>query len=89
MTIKVNIVNRRYINISQMIGRVVRILSLTTPSDIEEFQINIIDFKSNLFLSEIVVKRQNFEQIIQKASRIGLQQEEWQPGWSEVGISSC
>ena len=45
-----------------MIGRVVRILSLTTPSDIEEFQINIIDFKSNLFLSEIVVKRENFEQ---------------------------
>ena len=39
-----------------------RILSLTTPSDIEEFQINIIDFKSNLFLSEIVVKRENFEQ---------------------------
>ena len=61
-TAKVGIINRKYLNISQMIGRVVRILSLTTPSDIEEFQINIIDFKSNLFLSEIVVKREIFEQ---------------------------
>jgi len=61
-TAKVGIINRKYFNISQMIGRVVRILSLTTPSEIEEFQINIIDFKSNLFLSEIVVKRENFEQ---------------------------
>ena len=61
-TAKVGIINRKYLNISQMIGRVVRILSLTTPSDIKEFQINIIDFKSNLFLSEIVVKREIFEQ---------------------------
>ena len=43
-----------------MVGRVVRILSLATPPDIEEFKINIIDFDSNLFVSEIVIKRENF-----------------------------
>ena len=55
-TAEVAIINREYFNVSQMIGRVVRILSLTTPPDIEEFKINIIDFKSNLFVSEIVIK---------------------------------
>ncbi len=57
---EVGIVNRTYLNVSQMIGRVVRILSLTTPPDVKEFKINIIDFKSNLFLSKIVIKRENF-----------------------------
>ena len=57
---KVSIINRKYFNVSQMIGRVVRILSLTTPADIQEFKINIIDFRSNLFVSEIVIKREDF-----------------------------
>ena len=60
--LEVEIVNRRYINISQMIGRVARILSLTTPSIAEEFQINIIDFKSNLVISEITINRESFEE---------------------------
>ncbi len=57
---EVSIINRKYMNVSQMVGRVVRILSLTTPPDIEEFKINIIDFESNLFVSKIVIKRKNF-----------------------------
>ena len=55
--VEVGIVNRRYLNVSQMIGRVARILSLTTPSIAKEFQINIIDFKSNLVVSEITINR--------------------------------
>ena len=58
--VEANIINRKYFNVSQMIGRAVRILSLTTPPNIKEFKINIIDFKSNLFVSEIVVKRDDF-----------------------------
>ncbi len=57
---EVSVINRKYLNVSQMIGRVVRILSLTTPSNIEEFKINIIDFKSNLFVSEIIINREDF-----------------------------
>ena len=60
--VEVGIVNRRYINVSQMIGRVTRILSLTTPSITKEFQINIVDFKSNLVVSEITINREAFEQ---------------------------
>ncbi len=55
-----SVINRKYLNVSQMIGRVVRILSQTTPSDIEEFKINIIESGSNLFVSEIFIKRENF-----------------------------
>ena len=59
-TAEVSVINRKNMNLSQMVGRVVRILSLTTPPDIEEFKITIIDFDSNLFVSEIVIKRENF-----------------------------
>ena len=59
--VEVGIINRRYINVSQMIGRVARILSLTTPSVTKEFQINIIDFKSNLVVSEITINKKAFE----------------------------
>ena len=59
--IEVGIVNRRYINISQMIGRVARILSLTSPPKARKFKINIIDFKTNLFVSEVIIDREIFE----------------------------
>ena len=46
-----------------MIGRVVLdILLQHRQINVRVFQINIIDFKSNLFLSEIVVKREIFEE---------------------------
>ena len=57
---EVGIINRKYLNVSQMIGRVVRILSLTTPPDINDFKINIIDFRSKLFVSEIIINREKF-----------------------------
>ena len=58
--INVNVVNRRYLNQSQMIGRVVRILSLTSPSGIKSFRINLFDHNSSFFTSEIVVERKIF-----------------------------
>ena len=48
------------INQSQMIGRVVRILSLTSPSSIKRFKINLFDHNSSFFISEIVVERKSF-----------------------------
>ena len=59
--IEVSIVNRSYVNISQMIGRVARILSLTSPPNVRDFKISVIDYNSSLFVSEITIKRQNFE----------------------------
>ena len=59
--VEVAVVNRRYINISQMIGRVTRIFSLTSPPNIRRFEISIIDYKSSLFVSKISIERQIFE----------------------------
>ncbi len=59
--VAVAVSNRRYINISQMIGRVARIFSLTSPPFIKEFKISIIDYNSSLFVSEISVERKSFE----------------------------
>jgi len=58
--INVNVVNRQYLNQSQMIGRVVRILSLTSPSEIKSFKINLFDHNSSFFISEIVIERKSF-----------------------------
>ena len=55
--INVNVVNRQYLNQSQMIGRVVRILSLNSPSSIKRFKINLFDHNSSFFISEIVIER--------------------------------
>ena len=55
--IDVDIENRRYFNVSQMTGRVARILSRTSPTGIKKFRINIIDHQSNFFISEIIIDR--------------------------------
>ena len=57
---EVAVVNRRYINISQMIGRVTRIFTLTSPSNIKTFKINVIDHGTSLFISQIRIERENF-----------------------------
>ena len=59
-SLDVDVVNRRYLNVSQMIGRVVRILSITSPPNINSFKISVIDHSTSLYISEIVVKRKNF-----------------------------
>ena len=59
-TIAIDVVNRQYINVSQMIGRVARIFALTSPANIKKFKINVIDHGSNLFISEVVIEREDF-----------------------------
>ena len=59
-TIAIDIVNRQYINVSQMIGRVSRIFALTSPPNIKKFKINVIDHVSSLFISEVVIVREEF-----------------------------
>ena len=56
MVIEVAIVNRSYFNISQMIGRVARILSLTSPPKVRDFKISVIDYNSSFFVSELISK---------------------------------
>ena len=59
--VEVGIVNRRYINISQMIGRCKNTLTYYS-FHYQRVKINIIDFKSNLVVSEITIIREAFEE---------------------------
>ncbi len=60
------ILDRYYLDVSQMIGRVTRILSKTTPLSVKFFKINVVDYKSGYSLSQVTVERdslRNFELI--------------------------
>lgn len=62
--VNVEILDRNYLNVSQMIGRVTRILSKTMPLSVRVFRINLIDYQAGYSLSQVTVERQdlrNFE----------------------------
>ncbi len=51
------ILDRHYLNVSQMMGRVTRILSRTIPLNVKFFRINLVDFQSGYSVSEVIVER--------------------------------
>ncbi len=55
--LKAEIMNRYYVNVSQMIGRVSRILSKTVPLKVKFFTINMIDHNSGYSVSQVKVER--------------------------------
>jgi len=59
--VTIDIVDRNYHNVAQMIGRVARILSKTIPPGIEVFKINLIDYYTGFYISEVEIDRQNLE----------------------------
>ncbi|MDC3107619.1 YjbH domain-containing protein [Paracoccaceae bacterium] len=57
--VNVAIMDRYYINVSQMIGRVARILSKTVPISVKFFKINLVDYQSGFSISRVTVEREN------------------------------
>ncbi len=57
--VDVEILNRYYSDVAQMIGRVTRILSKTVPLGVKFFRINIVDYKSGYPISQITVERES------------------------------
>ena len=57
--LRAEIVNRYYLDVSQMIGRVARILSKTAPLDVKFFIISIVDHKSGFSVSQVKVERES------------------------------
>ncbi len=57
----VDIVDRNYQDVAQMIGRVARILSKTSPPEVENFNIFIIDYSSGFYISEVKIDRLSLE----------------------------
>ena len=82
--VDVEILDRYYSDVSQMIGRVTRILSKTVPLSVKFFRINLVDYQSGYPISQITVERESlrkFELMFDGPSRLwGNVQIENSPG---------
>lgn len=56
-SLKAKVLDRNYRNVSQMIGRVARILSKTIPVDVKIFKIDLIDYQSGYSVSQVTFER--------------------------------
>jgi len=71
--VDVEILDRYYSDVSQMIGRVTRILSKTVPLSVKFFRINLVDYQSGYPISQITVERESlrkFELMFDGPSRL-------------------
>ena len=56
------ILDRYYLNVSQMMGRVTRILSKTVPLSVKFFRINLVDYQSGYSVSQVIVERERLRE---------------------------
>ena len=56
------ILDRYYLNVSQMVGRVTRILSKTVPLSVKFFRINLVDYQSGYSVSQVIVERERLRE---------------------------
>ena len=56
--LEVEILDRHYLDVAQMLGRASRILAKTVPVQVEVFRLKIIDYQSGFPVTEIEVSRQ-------------------------------
>ncbi|MFL2800090.1 MAG: YjbH domain-containing protein [Paracoccaceae bacterium] len=54
-----SILDRYYLDVSQMIGRATRILSKTVPINVKFFNINVVDYQSGFSISKVTVERES------------------------------
>ncbi len=69
----VEILDRNYLNVAQMIGRVSRILSKTVPLSVKFFRINLVDYQSGYSVSKIIIERESlrkFELMLDGPARL-------------------
>ena len=57
--VNATIMDRYYLDVSQMIGRVARILSKTVPISVKFFNINLVDYQSGFSISQVTVERES------------------------------
>ena len=56
-TLEVEIEDRNYLDVAQMVGRATRILSKTVPVQVKVFKLKLIDFQSSFKITEVVIMR--------------------------------
>ena len=79
--INTKILNRNYMNVSQMVGRAARILSKTVPLSVKFFRINLIDYQAGYSVSQIAINRESlrdFELVFDGPNKL----------WEDVLISN-
>ena len=57
--VNVEVFDRNYLNVSQMIGRVARVLSKTVPLSVEFFKIKVVDYQAGYSVSKIIIERES------------------------------
>ena len=57
--VNATIMDRYYLDVSQMIGRVARILSKTVPISVKFFNINLVNYQSGFSISQVTVERES------------------------------
>ena len=56
--LEVEINDRNYVDVAQMLGRASRILAKTVPIQVKVFKLKIIDYQSGLEITEVEILRQ-------------------------------
>ncbi len=62
VSINAKIVDRNYRDVSQMVGRVARIIAKTTPLDIKFITIEMIDYQSGYSVSKVTIEREKLRE---------------------------
>ncbi len=80
------ILDRSYLDVSQMLGRTTRILSKTVPLSVKFFRISVVDYRSGYSVSQVTVNREslrNFELVFDGPTKLW---EDIQIDNSSVGV---
>ncbi len=71
--VNVEILDRNYLDVSQMIGRVTRIFSKTVPINVKFFNINLVDYQTGFSVSQVIIERESlrkFELVFDGPSKL-------------------
>ena len=61
-TINAKIIDRNYRNVSQMAGRVARIIAKTVPLDVKSIIIEMVDYQSGFSVSQLTIEREKLRE---------------------------
>ena len=61
-TLQVEILDRNYIDVAQMLGRASRIIAKTAPVQFEVFKLKLIDYQSGLQITDVDIIRRDLKE---------------------------
>ena len=61
-SVNAKIIDRNYRDVSQMIGRVARIIAKTAPPHVKFITIQVVDYQSGLSVSQVIIEREKLRE---------------------------